>query len=104
MRNQLISIVAGSGSVLVACIIVWLALALFVGGPTGTYHVDTYSRFPRKNNTPGLITSVYQDMRFRADRRIYVGPPANAWQLYFTLTQPQTPATQYKKADLSWPQ
>ena len=84
------------GLILVSMIVGYLFLALFFGGSTGHYHVDVEAT--ERNYTRASIIHLYQDMRFRPDRCIFVGPPALVWQLYFNLTQPAEPL--YRTADL----
>jgi guanyl-specific ribonuclease Sa len=74
----------------------YIGMAMFQAGPTGEYHtVASYS-------TPGLTVEVYQDMRFKGDRLVFVGPPAQAYQVLQYLQNGGPAEVQYqgRTADL----
>ncbi len=74
-------------------------LSLFAGGPTGEYHVDVRASV-RAPHTPGLVVYVYQDMKFRPDRCIFVGTPAAAHQVLKFYQEGPQPAVQGRTTEL----
>lgn len=87
MAKTLGAVAAGMGAVVALMLVLFIGLSLFAGGPTGRYHVDTSSpNHIGAEKDATLVASVVEEWRFRADKEVYRGPPAFAWQLYWRLT------------------
>ena len=91
MRTEDISfenVIGAIGTVLGTTIILLgicaLACGMFFSKPTNTFYLNTATRD---------VVGVYEDVRFGYDRRMFIGSPKAAYNIYWQLTR--TPHKRY---------
>ena len=59
-------------------LLVAMFFMIFISAPTGRYYVEAAKT--------GYLSSVYQDIKYGGDRKIFTGPNAQAWEVYSFMT------------------